>query len=369
MSLVSIGFHMREFSRPDSFVRPPSASPGDDVAVIAPASGLAAVYPEVLELAVERLERQFGLNPVIYSTAERSPEYLSAHPEERAEDVHDAFRDPDVRAVFATIGGADQIRILKHLDPDILRANPTRFFGTSDNTCLASYLWGCGVVSYYGGTLLTDVAAPGSLPEYTERYLRRALFDETLGRVDPAEQWTDDPVDWASDDYAETDPVFETTPGRQWDTPRDDAVEGRLWGGCLSVLQALLAGSRAVPSPDAIDGDVLAVETSEEMPSSDIVDLLLSCLGERGLLERFDAVLVGRPQTRTHEHDPGTEARRTYREQQRATVRAVVRRYNPEAVVVCGLDFGHTSPVAPLPIGDCVSVDPAVESVVFPESC
>lgn len=359
---------MREMSRPDSFVRPPSASPGDDVAVVAPASGLAALFPDVLDLAVDRLREQFDVNPVVYPTAERGPEYLFDHPEERARDVHDAFRDPDVRAVFATIGGADQIRVLKHLDPELLREHPTRFFGTSDNGCLASYLWGCGIVSYYGGTLLSDIATPGHLPAYTERYLRRALFDEALGTLEPAAEWTDDPVDWAADDYAETAPAFEDNPGPRWDAPHDDVVEGRLWGGCLTVVHALLAGDRAVPAPDAVDGDVLAVETSEELPSADEVGLMLTCMGERGLLGRFDAVLVGRPQTRSHDHDPGPEARETYRDQQRAQIRNVVREYSPDAVVVSGLDFGHTSPTAPVPIGDRVAVDPTAKTVAFPES-
>ena len=358
---------MPDSTRPDHFVRPAPASPGDDVAVIAPSSGLAALFPDVLELAAERLAETFGLNPVLYPTAEKDPEYLAEHPEERARDVHDAFRDPDVSAVFATIGGADQIKVLKHLDPEVLRENPTRFFGTSDNACLTSYLWGCGIVSYYGGTLLSDVATPGFLPEYTERYLGRALFDDAVGTLDPADEWTDDPIDWADDDYAETAPEFEANPGRQWAAPHDNAVRGRLWGGCLTVLHGLLAGNRAVPDPDAIDGDVLAIETSEELPSSDEVSLMLTCMGERGLLERFDAVLVGRPQTRSHERDPGEDARRTYRQQQWEAVRNVVREYNPSAVLVSNLDFGHTSPTAPIPIGDRVRVDPSTQSVVFPE--
>lgn len=359
---------MREMCRPDSFVRPPAASPGDDVAIIAPASGLAALFPDILDLAVDRLQKHFDVNPQVYPTAEKDPEYLFKHPEERARDVHDAFRDPDVSAVFATIGGADQIRILKHLNPELLRANPTRFFGTSDNACLTSYLWGCGIVSYYGGTLLSDVATPGFLPEYTKRYLRRALFDETLGTLNPAEKWTDDPIDWAADGYADTAPEFEENPGVQWDASQTDSVEGRLWGGCLTVLHGLLAGDRAVPSPDAVAGDVLAVETSEELPSSDEVSLMLTCLGERGLLEQFDAVLVGRPPTRSHEQNPGTETREAYREQQRTAIREVIHEYNQEALVVYGLDFGHTSPTAPIPIGDHVVLNPVTESVEFPNS-
>jgi Uncharacterized proteins, homologs of microcin C7 resistance protein MccF len=359
---------MREMTRPDSFVRPPPASPGDDVAIIAPASGLAALFPDILDLAVDRLREQFDLNPRVYPTAEKAPEYLLEHPEERARDVHDAFQDPSVSAVFATIGGADQIKILKHLDPEILREDPTRFFGTSDNSCLASYLWGCGIVSYYGGTLLSDVATPGSLPEYTEQYLRRALFDETLGTLAPADKWTDEPIDWANENYETTEPTFENNPEPHWDAPRDVVVEGRLWGGCLTVLHALLAGDRAVPSPRAVSGDVLAIETSEELPGPDTVRLMLACLGERGLLERFDAVLVGRPQTRSHEHDPGTEARETYREQQRSIIKEVVHKHNPNAIIVSGLDFGHTSPTAPIPIGDRVVVNAPTKTIEFPKN-
>lgn len=364
----SITIGMPDGVRPESFVRPAPASPGDDVAVIAPASGLAALFPDVLDLAIERLEEHFDVNPIIYPTAKKDPEYLAAHPEERARDVHDAFRNADVSAVFATIGGADQIKILKYLDPEILQENPTRFFGTSDNGCLASYLWGCGIVSYYGGTLLSDVATPGFLPEYTERYLRDALFEDALGTLEPAEEWTDDPIDWANDDYAEMTPEFEKNPGRRWDAPHADTVQGRLWGGCLTILHGLLAGDRAVPNPDAIDGDVLAIETSEELPSPDEVRLMLTCMGERGLLERFDAVLIGRPQTRSHEYDPGEDARQSYRDQQWEVVREVVREYNPGAVLVSDLDFGHTSPTAPIPIGDRVRVDPNAKSVVFPEA-
>jgi muramoyltetrapeptide carboxypeptidase LdcA involved in peptidoglycan recycling len=351
--------------RPESFIRPAAATPGDDVAIIAPSSGLASLYPDVLELAIDRLENTFNLNPVVYPTAEMEPDYLSDHPEVRARDVHDAFRDSTVSAVFATIGGADQITILKHLDPAVLRENPTRFFGASDNTCLTSYLWECGVVSYYGGSLLSDIATPGELSEYTERYLRRALFDEAVGELEPAERWTDDPIDWEDDNYTDTTPEFEDNPGRQWHVPKSEAVEGRLWGGCLSILHALLAGDRTVPDPEAFDGDVLVIETSEKMPSADEVGLMLTCMGERGLLGRFDAVLVGRPQTRSHEHNPGEEARETYRNQQWVTIRRIFSKYNPSGLAVNGLDFGHTNPIAPLPIGDTVRIDPSTKTVRF----
>jgi muramoyltetrapeptide carboxypeptidase LdcA involved in peptidoglycan recycling len=152
-------------------------------------------------------------------------------------------------------------------------------------------------VSFYGGQLLNQVATPGFLHEYTERYLRRAFFDASMGRVEPADEWSDDVVDWAEPDYESIEPAYEPAPGWRWERG-EGVVESRVWGGCLMVLVWQLAVGRYFLDPGALDGAMLALETSEELPTSDDVRRFLTCLGERGLLGRFDAVLVGRPQTR-----------------------------------------------------------------------
>ncbi|MFB6139603.1 MAG: S66 peptidase family protein [Halosimplex sp.] len=350
------------------FVTPPPADPGDRVAVIAPSSGAATVFPDVLDLALDRLRDRFDLEPIVYETAEADPERLRDEPELRAADVHEAFRDPEIAAAFATIGGDDQVRVLRHLDGDVLRENPTRFFGMSDNTCLASYLWTQGVVSFYGGQLLNNVATSGRFPEYTERYIRRALFEESVGELEPADEWTDDTVEWGGDDFGELVPEYEPNDGWRWDVPDERAgetISGRLWGGCLTVLPWLLGADRGVPDPAAVDGGVLALETSEELPTADEVRRKLTVLGERGLLEPLDAVLVGRPQTRSRAVDRSDEERAEYREAQRATVREWVREYNPEAPIVFDLDFGHTNPNAPVPMGDRVEVDTEERRIEF----
>ena len=361
---------MSDSGVPATFVTPPPAEPGDEVAVVAPSSGAAAVVPDVLDLALERLRDRFDLDPVVSETAETDPETLRASPGLRAEDIHEAFGDSEISAVFATIGGDDQIQVLKHLDGELLRSNTTRFFGMSDNTCLASYLWTCGVVSFYGGQLLNQVATPGHFPEYSERYLRRALFDESLGELEPADEWTDDVVDWARDDYREATPEYESTDGWHWDVPDERAgevVTGRLWGGCLTVSQWLLAADRAVPSPERLDGGVLALETSEELPDDDAVRRVLTCVGERGLLERFDAVLVGRPQTRNREVRPDHDEREQFRTDQRAAVRHTVREYNPDVPIVSDLEFGHTNPTVPVPVGGRVEIDTDERTIRFPD--
>ena len=348
----------------DAFVVPPALEPGDRVAIVAPSSGGAARASHVRDLGIDRLREVFDLDPVLYPTAERDDDSLAAHPEARARDLHDAFSDPSIHGIIATIGGDDQLRVLDHLDPDVFRENPTRFYGMSDNTNFQLFLWNLGIVSYNGGQLLNQIATPGALPEYTERFLRRAFFEDSLGALEPADEWTDDVVDWAEDDYAERHPEYESNPGWRW-AGSDEPAAGRVWGGCLAIVEMHLMTNRYLPDPPALDGAVLALETAEDLPSADRVRWSLMCMGERGLLERFDAVVVGRPATRSHLERPSDEERRAYRERQREAIRGQVERYAPTIPVVFDLDFGHTNPTAPLPVGGRVVVDPQDERIAF----
>lgn len=347
----------------DSFVTPPPLEPGDSVAVVAPSSGGARTAPHVFELGLQRLREVFELEPVVYPTARQGDEFLSANPRARAADIHAACRDPDIAGIVATIGGDDQLRVLRHLDPEVLRANPTRFYGMSDNTNLELYLWREGIVSYNGAQLMNELAVPGELPEYTERYCRRAFFEDSLGEIKPASEWSDDPSTWwTNPEEMDTPPEYESNPGREW-AGDDGAVSGRLWGGTQSIIEWQLAANRYLPDPARLDGAILCVETSELIPKPGEVGGTLMCLGERGLLERFDGVVVGRAPTRSFRTEPPREQREAYRTQLRERIAREITRYNLDAPVVFGVDWGHTTPTAPLPLGDIVELDPESETI------
>lgn len=332
--------------------------------MIAPSSGGARNAPHVLELALERLQTVFELEPVVYPTARQSDEFLAANPRARAADVHAAFEDPDITGIFATIGGWEQLRILKHLDPEVLSEHPTRFFGMSDNTNISLVLWNHGIISYNGAQLMNEIAVPGELPAYTERYCRRAFFEDSLGELTPSPEWTDEPAPWGDPDAFESPPSYEPNPGWRWaggETP----VTGRLWGGCRAIVEWQLATDRYLPESDALEGAVLALETAEDLPEPETVGGTLMCLGERGLLERFGAVVVGRAPGRSFLEEPPQEERKAYRSRVYDAVIEQVERYNPDAPIVCGLDWGHTTPIAPLPIGEAITVDPEQEAITL----
>jgi muramoyltetrapeptide carboxypeptidase LdcA involved in peptidoglycan recycling len=349
------------------FVVPPALERGDKVAIVAPASNRATDYPHVYELGLERLREVFDLEPVEFPTATKDSEYLYDHPEERAEDLLDAFADPEIRGVVTVLGGFDQIRVLKHLEAEVLRENPTRFYGHSDNTNFATYLWNLGIVSFYGGTVLTDLAMQGSMDDYTVEYLETAFFADDLGEfgdIRPADRFTDEDLDWADPDNLDRQRETEPSPGRTWrgaETP----VSGRTWGGCLGTLDMQLRTGRYLPDPEKLAGNILLLETSEELPDAVSVREVLLGMGERGLLEQFAGVLVGRAKARSPQEDPGPEARAEYRRNQRETIAEVVADYNPDAPVVFDVEFGHTAPIAPIPVGGCVEIDPANETIVF----
>ncbi|MEF8813860.1 MAG: S66 peptidase family protein [Halovenus sp.] len=346
------------------FVTPPALEPGDEVAIAAPASGLASMFPHVYERGLDRLRTVFDLEPVELPTATKSDSYLHNNPEARARDIETAFADPEVRGVVATIGGNDQIRVLKHLDTEGLRDNPTRFYGSSDNTNLAHALWKQGIVSFYGGTLLTDLAFPGPFPAYLETALRSAFFAESIGAIRPAPAFTDEDLNWEDPENLHRQPEMEDNPGWEW-RGGEDTVTGRTWGGSFEVTHQQVAADRYLPSPDALDGSVLLLETSEELPGPDLVQRMLLGLGERGLLERFDGFLVGRIKARSHAVARSKQERERYRRQLRETIAESLTEYNDTAPIVFNVDFGHTHPVVPVPIGGTVEVDPQRERIAF----
>jgi hypothetical protein len=121
----------------------------------------------------------------------------------------------------------------------------------------------------------------------------------------------------------------------------------------------VLTAGRFPVDPAVLQGGVLILETSEELVPAREFGWILRSLGERGLLAAVDAVLVARPPTSSFEVRPSPQERAARRAAQRDVTIETVQRYNPGAVVVVGVPFGHTRPQWILPYGGSVTVDGA----------
>jgi muramoyltetrapeptide carboxypeptidase LdcA involved in peptidoglycan recycling len=314
---------------------------------------LPALFPAPYELGLRRLRDRFGVEPVEYPTTRAA----GTSPAARAADIHAAFADPSIKAVIASIGGEDQLKVLAHLDPELLRAHPKPFFGYSDNTNLLHFLWNQGIVGYHGGAVMVQWGRPGRMHPVTEESLRRALF--TSGDYElpmPAETTDEEQCDWAEPTTLDREPALTPAEPWRWHGPETHA-EGAAWGGCLEVIDFQLRASRYVGSPEDYGGSVLFLETSEELPPATYVYRVLMGMGERGMLRKFPAVLVGRPKAWSVDSRNPPEVKRRYAEEQRQAILRAISEYNPQAIVVFNIDFGHTDPQVVIPHGGHVRVD------------
>jgi muramoyltetrapeptide carboxypeptidase LdcA involved in peptidoglycan recycling len=204
---------------------------------------------------------------------------------------------------------------------------------------------------------MTALGRPGAMSPLTAQSLRAALFTSGEYELKPAERWNDVNRDWA--DPATFDAEPETQPGNGWSwVNADRVVEGRSWGGCLEILGWLLMADREIARDlSEYDGGVLLLETSEEMPSGVEVFRTLRNMGERGLLQRFSALLMGRPKTWSFERPNSPEEAARYATEQREAVLRGVGMYAPNTPIVFDVDFGHTDPQLVIPYGGLVRVD------------
>jgi muramoyltetrapeptide carboxypeptidase LdcA involved in peptidoglycan recycling len=339
---------------PPAFTYPQKPSRGDAVAIVSPSGRSAARFPEPYELGLRRLREDFGLEPVEYPTT-RAP---TASPQERARDLEAAFADPTIRAVIASIGGEDELKVLRHLDPPALAADPKPFLGYSDNTNLHLVLWQQGLVSYHGGSVMVQLGRPGSMHPATRLSLERALLGHGIYELEPPAESGDVESDWADLGSLAEEPPLDAAEPWSWHGPAT-RVTGPGWGGCLEIVDFHLRTGTYLGPDEQYDGAVLFLETSEELPDPTFVSRVLLCMGERGLLQRFAAIIWGRPKAWSFASPNAADEKARYVDAQREAVLAAAAEYHPDVPLVFGIDLGHTDPQYVVPSGGAITVDGA----------
>jgi muramoyltetrapeptide carboxypeptidase LdcA involved in peptidoglycan recycling len=206
-----------------------------------------------------------------------------------------AFADPDIAGVVSTIAGDDSIRLLRHLDLDLLADNPKVFLGYSDSTITQMAMLRAGVTSFYGPAIMAGFAENAGLHDYLVEGVRRTLFEPTASLEWPENRdgWTVEFLDWS--DPANQQRRRELRPSTGWRWHGGIAREGTTVGGCLEVLD-FLWGTMWWPP---LDEAVLSLETSEDQPPPVSVIYLLRSLAATGELHRLAGIVVGRSVART----------------------------------------------------------------------
>lgn len=343
---------------------PPRLKKGDKVAIVSPSSGLAHLFPWIYKQGINCIRDDWGMIPVEYPTTLESSEYLAQNPKARADDINSAFADPTIKAIIATIGGNDQIRILPYLDKKIIQSNPKIFMGYSDCTNLHLYLFNLGIVSYYGGSIMNQFARCGGMDVYTKDSIKKALYNDSIGAVEASQVWSDADLDWSNPGNLNKQPLKYIGEGWIWHNALDSTINGQLWGGCLEIIDLHLSVKHYLPNFDLIENPVLFLETSEEMPSEGYIYRFFSLLGELGLLQKFKAILMGYPKAQFCDIHP-PEGREAYIINQQNAVKSALRDYNANLPVIFNMNFGHTDPQIIIPNSGKITLNGKTRSIVL----
>ena len=318
---------------------------GDCVAIVSLSEGTLgepwAIHK--LYIAQERLEKDYGLRIKLMPNALKGKQYLYEHPEARAADWMQAFRDPEVKAIFNAIGGDDTIRLLPYIDFEVIRQNPKIFTGFSDTTTNHFMMYRAGVRSYYGAAVMTNFSEYGKINDYTARAIRDTLFEPKPELDIPsAPYWYDDEDEriwWKEENIHRLKPYHPERIGYEL-LQGGGVAEGELLGGCIDVFPELM-GTPIWPGPEEWRGKLLFIETSEEDMPCEYLTWFLRGLAAQGIFGVISGVLVGKPARRS-KYEP-------YKEVWRKVVGFEAGR--PDLPILYNLNFGHAEPIGVLPIG------------------
>lgn len=330
-------------------IKPERLRRGDKVAIVSLSRGMLGedMFIHKYHLAKERLEKDCGLTVAAMPNALKGLDYLYRHPEARARDLMDAFRDPTIKAVFNAIGGDDTIRLLPYIDFDVLRDNPKIFTGFSDSTTNHLMMHKAGLVSYYGLSVMNNIAEYVEINEYTRSMMEKTLFDppETLNiPCSDFCSYDEDKIWWGEDKMDQRTPRF---PNTGYEILQGSGrVRGELLGGCVDVFPELL-GTCLWPTPDQWRGRLLLLETSEMDMPTDVLIWFLRNLKAQGILDVIHGIVVGKP------------AFRDKYEPYKAALKQVVgfEAGRPELLILYNVNVGHAYPIGVFPLGLPYEID------------
>lgn len=203
-------------------IMPPRLHKGDKVAVISPSMPLERRMDR-FERAIPALEKGLGIELVLGKHALGKHYYSSGTVEERLEDLHWAFSDPEIKAVFISVGGNTAIDLVDKIDYGLIKNNPKILTGISDATTLLTAIYAkTGLITFCG----FEMSVFGDKPmDYQFESMKKTWLDGEIGEIKSNQSWQN----------------FDELPTQYkgWTNIRDGKAEGKFLGGNLNSFYFL----------------------------------------------------------------------------------------------------------------------------------
>lgn len=297
----------------------------DEVRVIAPSRSLHIISPDIRKTATQRfLDLQLKVSYAKH--VEEKDEFDSSSVSSRIDDLHQAFSDSSVKAIFTAIGGFNSNQLLGSIDWELIRQNPKILCGFSDITVLNNAILAkTGLVTYYGPHFSTFGQKLHF--DYTLENVITALWSKNSYEVKPSTTWSDD--EWYKNQQHRM--LFQN-PG--FLVINEGSCSGRILGGNLTAFASL----KGTPYfPDLTDSILFLEDDEEVLPHH--FDRLLESLIQLPEFRGVKGIVLGRFQRASKISD-------------RILIHIIRSKKTLASIpVLANVDFGHTDPKITFPIG------------------
>lgn len=319
-----------------------------------------------VEIGIKRLT-DFGLTVKFMPHALKGMEYVKNHPGERATDLLQALKDPDIDMILCAIGGDDTYRLLPYLfeHKELADAASNKvFLGFSDTTINHFMLHKVGMRTFYGQSFLADICelSKDMLP-YTKEYFEELISNGTIKEAKPSNIWYEGRTDFG---VSQVGVPLKSHPDQGFVLLQGSPVfSGEILGGCIDSIYDCFNGGRygdmpllckkyrLFPEIEDWSGKILLLESSEERMSPEKYRKAVLALKEIGIFEVLSGVLIGKPMDET------------YAQEYKQILIDVIN--NPNLPIVCNINIGHAQPRCIIPFGVEATVDISNQVIRFPK--
>lgn len=312
-------------------IHPPKLKLGDKIQIIAPATSISSFKPKNLaKTAKSRLEN-LGIKVTFGKNAYEKDIFDSSSIKSRVHDLHKAFKDKTVRGIICARGGYNSNTLLPYLDWNLIKKNPKPIMGYSDITVLCNAIYAkTGLVTYLGPTFST-------LGETEEN----GIIDYMICSIKKALMYGKPYIIYTSKYFNERKVKARRNTGVK--ILQKGVATGIAVGGNLCSIN-LLQGTEYMPS---LKNAILFIEDDAFGGSNSPLEFErnLESLLQTKEAKSIRAIVIGRFQ----KGFAMTDKKLVHILKEKSISKKIP--------IIANVDFGHTRPLAVIPIGGTVRIN------------
>ncbi|GAB6100494.1 LD-carboxypeptidase [Halanaerocella petrolearia] len=310
---------------------------GDTIGFYSPSSPATNTAPKRFQRAKEYLKKK-GFNLLAGRLTGKRDFYRSGNIKDRAKELNELIRNPEIKCIMSVIGGTNSNSILPYIDYEAFKKNPKIMIGYSDVTAILLAIYAkTGIKTFYGPALIPSFGEFPPFVHETYNYFSDILIEEQSFPYiyEQPKCWTDEHINW---EEKEREKVKNKN---EWITVNKGKVVGRVIGGNLNAMTGIWNSQYM---PKIKKGDILFIE--DTMKTASHMEKLFLLLRVSGVFDKISGIVLGK-----HElfDDQGTD-REPYE-----ILEEVLRQ--KDIPFLAKFDCCHTHPMFTLPIGSKIELD------------